>query len=100
MRNIARLWDGFCDKPVDYYRTGCITEEFNSFPIETFRADIVDWFYKTFKVDIDALKGITGRDINIDSEDSRQKNIYEKYVEQMTTEEVETFGKLFKRAAK
>ena len=100
MRNIARLWDGFCDTPVDYHRTGCITEEWNTFPIGTPRAAIVDWFYKTFEVNIDALKEMTGRDINIDSEDSRQKNIYEKYAEQMTTEEVERFGKLFKRAAK
>ena len=50
-------------------RTGCTTEEFNSFPIGTFRADIVDWFYKTFEVDIDALKEMTGRYDNINSED-------------------------------
>ena len=100
MRNIARLWDGFCDTPVDYDRTGCLTDEWNTFPIGTPRASIVDWFYKTFEVDIDSLKEITGRYINTDSEDSRQKSIYEKYAEQVTTEDVERFSRLFKRPAK
>lgn len=88
MRNVARLWDGFCDTPVDYNRTGCITEEWNTFPIGTPRANVVDWFYKTFEVDIDALKEITGRDINIDSEVHKQKSVYEIYAEQMTVEEI------------
>lgn len=69
MRNVAELWKKFCDTPIQYSRTGCTTEEFNSFPIGTFRADIVDWFYKTFEVDIDALKEITGRYDNVNSED-------------------------------
>lgn len=69
MRNITRLWDGFCDTPVDYHRTGCITDEWNTFPIGTPRANIVDWFYNTFEVDIDTLKDMTGRDINVDSRD-------------------------------
>ncbi len=68
MRNVVELWKRFCDTPI-YGRTGCTTEEFNSFPIGTFRADIVDWFYKTFEMDIDALKGITGRYDNKNSED-------------------------------
>ena len=69
MRNVAELWKKFCDTPLQYSRTGCTTEEFNSFPIGTFRADIVDWFYKTFEVDIDALKEMTGRYDNVNSED-------------------------------
>lgn len=69
MRNIKKLWIKFCDTPIQYSRTGCTTEEFNSFPIGTFRADIVDWFYKTFEVDIDALKEMTGRYDNKNSED-------------------------------
>lgn len=69
MRNVAELWEKFCDTPIQYSRTGCTTEEFNSFPIGTFRADIVDWFYKTFEVDIDALKEMTGRYDNKNSED-------------------------------
>ena len=73
MRNVARLWDGFCDTPVEY--DGCITEEWNTFPIGTARANIIDWFCKTFEVDIDALKEMTGRDINIDSANHRQKSI-------------------------
>jgi len=89
MRNVAELWKKFCDTPVDYNRTGCITEEWNSFPIGTPRANVVDWFYKTFEVDIDALKEITGRDINIDNEDHKQKSVYEIYAEQMTVEEME-----------
>lgn len=40
MRNIARLWDGFCETPVEF--DGCITEEWNTFPIGTSRANIVD----------------------------------------------------------
>lgn len=87
MRNVARLWDGFCDTSVEY--DGCITEEWNTFPIGTARANIIDWFCKTFEVDIDALKEMTGRDINIDSEDSKQKSIYEMYAEQMTVEKME-----------
>ena len=59
----------FCDTPIQYSRTGCTTEEFNSFPIGTFRADIVDWFYNTFEVDIDALKEMTRRYDNKDSDD-------------------------------
>ena len=50
--------------------------------------NVVDWFYKTFEVDIDALKEITGRDINIDSEVHKQKSVYEIYAEQMTVEEI------------
>jgi len=69
MRNIKKLWIRFCDTPIEYHRTGCITEEFNNFPIGTFRADIVDWFYKTFEVDMDALKEMTGRDYNKSSDD-------------------------------
>ena len=69
MRNIKKLWIRFCDTPIQYRHTGCTTEEFNSFPIGTFRADIVDWFYKTFEVDIDALKEMTGRYDNKDSDD-------------------------------
>jgi len=69
MRNIEKLWIRFCDTPIEYHRTGCITEEFNGFPTGTFRADIVDWFYKTFEVDIDALKEMTGRYGNKDSAD-------------------------------
>ena len=69
MKNVAELWIRFCDTPIQYSRTGCTTEEFNSFPIGTFRADIVDWFYKTFEVDIDALKEMTGRYDNKDSND-------------------------------
>lgn len=69
MGNIAELWKGFCDTPIQYSRTGCTTEEWNSFPIGTFRADIVDWFYRTFEVDIDALKKMTGRYNNKDSDD-------------------------------
>ena len=64
-----KIWIRFCDTPIEYHRTGCITEEFNSFPIGTFRADIVDWFYKTFEVDIDALKEMTRRYDNKDSDD-------------------------------
>ena len=97
MRNIARLWDGFCDTPVDH---GCITDEWNTFPIGTPRASIVDWFYNTFEVDMDALKEMTGRYINTDSEDSRQKSIYEKYAEQVTPEDMERLGRLFKRPAR
>ena len=67
MRNIARLWDGFCDTPVEH--DGCIKEEWNTFPIGTARANIVDWFCKTFEVDIDALKEMTGRYDNKNSED-------------------------------
>ena len=48
--------------------------------------NVVDWFYKTFEVDIDSLKEITGRDINIDSEVHKQKSVYEIYAEQMTVE--------------
>lgn len=69
MKNVAELWKGFCDTPIQYSRTGCTTEEWNSFPIGTFRADIVDWFYKSFEVDIDALKEMTGRYDNKDSND-------------------------------
>ncbi len=69
MKNVAELWKGFCDTPIQYSRTGCTTEEWNSFPIGTFRADIVDWFYKTFEVDIEALKEMTGRYDNKDSDD-------------------------------
>ena len=98
MRNIARLWDGFCDTPVEY--DGCIKEEWNTFPIGTTRANIVDWFYKTFEVDIDALKEMTGRHINIDIGDHKQKSTYEIYVEQTTVEQMERFGRLFKRAPK
>ena len=94
------LWDGFCDTAVDYDRTGCITDEWNTFPIGTPRANIVDWFYNTFEVDIDALKEMTGRYINTDSGDSRQKSIYEKYAEQVTSEDMERFSRLFKRPAK
>ena len=47
-----KLWIKFCDTPIQYSRTGCTTEEFNNFPIGTFRADIVDWFYKTFEVEL------------------------------------------------
>ena len=50
--------------------------------------NVVDWFYKTFEVDIDSLKEITGRDINIDSEVHTQKSVYEIYAEQMTVEEI------------
>ena len=50
--------------------------------------NVVDWFYKTFEVDIDALKEIIGRDINIDSEVHKQKSVYEIYAEQMTVEEI------------
>ena len=50
--------------------------------------NVVDWFYKTFEVDIDALKEITGRDINIDSEVHKQKSVYEIYAEQMSVEEI------------
>ena len=75
IRNIARLWDGFCDTPVEY--DGCITEEWNTFPIGTPRASIVDWFYKTFEVDLDALKEMTGRSINTDNTDHKQKSAYE-----------------------
>ncbi len=50
--------------------------------------NVVDWFYKTFEVDIDALKEITGRDINIDSEVHKQKSVYEIYAEQITVEEI------------
>lgn len=47
-----------------------------------FRTDIVDWFYNTFEIDIDALKDMTGRYINTDSEDSRQKiDMYDKHIE-------------------
>lgn len=87
IRNVARLWDGFCDTPVEY--GGCITEEWNTFPIGTARVNIVDWFYKTFEVDIDALKEMTRRYINTDSEDSKQKNVYEMYAERMTVGEME-----------
>lgn len=90
IRNVARLWDGFCDTPVEH---GYITEEWNTFPIGTPRANIVDWFSKTFEVDIDALKEMTGRYINTDSEDNRQKSVYEMYAEQMTPEDVERFFK-------
>lgn len=69
MKNIKELWIKFCDTPIQYSKTGCTTEEFNNFPIGTFRADIVDWFYKTFEVDIDALKKMTGRYDNKNSED-------------------------------
>lgn len=97
MRNIARLWDGFCDTPIDH---GCITEEWNTFPIGTPRANIVDWFYKTFEVDIDALKEMTGRYIKTDREDHRQKSVYEIYAEQITDKDMEKFDKLFKRPAR
>lgn len=100
MRNIKKLWIKFCDTPIQYSRTGCTTEEFNNFPIGTFRANIVDWFCKTFEVDIDALKEMTGRYLNTDSEDSKQKSIYEMYAEWVTVEEMEGIGKLFKRADK
>ena len=50
--------------------------------------NVVDWFYKTFEVDVDSLKEITGRDINIDSEVHKQKSVYEIYAEQMTVEEI------------
>ena len=50
--------------------------------------NVVDWFYKTFEVDSDSLKEITGRDINIDSEVHKQKSVYEIYAEQMTVEEI------------
>ena len=50
--------------------------------------NVVDWFYKTFEVDIDSLKEITGRDINIDSEVHKQKSVYEIYAEQMTVEDI------------
>ncbi len=86
MRNVARLWDGFCDTPVE---CGYITEEFNNFPIGTFRADIVGWFSLTFEVDIDALKEMTGRYINTDSTDHKQKSAYEMYAERMTVEEMD-----------
>lgn len=69
MKNVAELWKEFCDTPIQYSKTGCTTEEFNSFPIGTFRADIVDWFYKTFEVDIDTLKEMTGRYDNKNSDD-------------------------------
>lgn len=99
MRNAARLWDGFCDTPVEH---GYIKEEWNTFPIGTARADVVDWFYKTFEVDIDALKEMTGRYINTDSESHNQKSVYEIYAEQiqMAPEEMERFNRLFKRAPK
>lgn len=51
--------------------------------------NIVDWFSKTFEVDIDALMEITGRCINTDSEDYKRKSVYEIYAEQMPTEEME-----------
>lgn len=62
MKNVSKLWKEFCDTPLSQ---ACITKEWNNFPIGTFRGDIVDWFYNTFEVDIDALKIITGRDYNI-----------------------------------
>lgn len=95
MRNIARLWDGFCDTPVEY--DGCIKEEWNTFPIGTARANIVDWFYKTFEVDIDALKEMTEREINTDIGDHRQKSVYEIYAEQTTVEEMEKAWKTFQK---
>ena len=100
MKNIKELWIKFCDTPIQYSKTGCTIEEFNNFPIGTFRADIVDWFYKTFEVDIDALKEMTGRYINTDSESHKQRSVYEIYGEQITHEDMERFGRLFKRAPK
>ena len=95
MRNIARLWDGFCDTPVEH--DGCIKEEWNTFPIGTARANIVDWFCKTFEVDIDALKEMTEREINTDIGDHRQKSVYEIYAEQTTVEEMEKAWKTFQK---
>ena len=95
MRNVARLWDGFCDTPVEY--DGCIKEEWNTFPIGTARANIVDWFCKTFEVDIDALKEMTEREINTDIGDHRQKSVYEIYAEQTTVEEMEKAWKTFQK---
>ena len=59
--------------------------------------NVVDWFYKTFEVDIDSLKEITGRDINIDSEVHKQKSVYEIYAEQTTVEEMEKAWKTFQK---
>ena len=64
MKNVSQLWKEFCDTPIAK-QTGCIMEEWNNFPIGTFRSDIVDWFHNMYEVDIDALKIITGRDYNI-----------------------------------
>lgn len=69
MSNIKELWKSFCDVPIfDIHKNnsygGCITKEWNNFPIGTHRANIVDWFYNTFEVDIYALKKLTGRDFN------------------------------------
>lgn len=64
MKNVSKLWKEFCDTQL--YKSGSIAEEWNNFPIGTFSSDIVDWFYNTFEVDIDALKLITKRETNID----------------------------------
>lgn len=73
MKNVARLWENFCDIPVDWHRAGCITEEWNSFPIGTFRVNILDWFHNIFEVDIDALKKLTGRYSNKKSSEYQNK---------------------------
>lgn len=108
MKNVAELWKGFCDTPIQYSRTGCTTEEWNSFPIGTFRADIVDWFYKTFEVDIDALKEMTGRYENKDSDDIPEyikesnrikketcKNCMEQLKDVLSDEQLEQFEDVF-----
>lgn len=108
MKNVAELWKGFCDTPIQYSRTGCTTEEWNSFPIGTFRADIVDWFYKTFEVDIDALKEMTGRYDNKGSDDIPEyikesncikketcKNCMEQLKDVLSDEQLEQFEDVF-----
>lgn len=61
MKNVSRLWKEFCDIPIAN-QTRCIMEEWNNFPIGTYRADIVDWFHNTFEVDMDALKILSWRE--------------------------------------
>lgn len=53
------------------------------------RVLLIDWFCKTFEVDIDSLKEMTGRYINTDSTDHKQKSAYEMYAERMTVEKMD-----------
>ena len=50
--NIVKdLWNEFGDVPMNP-ETECIEEEWNGFPVGTFREDIWHWFEETFNISV------------------------------------------------
>lgn len=58
MKRIIELWKSFCNIATD--DRNFIKEEWNNFPIGTYKVDIIEWFRQTYEVDVYSLEKMTG----------------------------------------